>query len=142
MSVLVDFQKDDEKQTQKGNNKNKKPLNRLLVKGAANMVVDRCTHIKYRDGSIGRMTNVLKKEIDSKITDMATRPLRCIALAIKEESQLPKSLKNFQSNDDIRNHPLLKDPNKYEDIESGLTLVGIVGIKDPARPEVADSILK
>ena len=142
MSVLVDFQKDDEKQTQKGNNKNKKPYNRLLVKGAANMVVDRCTHIKYRDGSIGRMTNVLKKEIDSKITDMATRPLRCIALAIKEESQLPKSLKNFQSNDDIRNHPLLKDPNKYEDIESGLTLVGIVGIKDPARPEVADSILK
>ena len=37
-------------------------------------------------------------------------------------------------------HPLLKDSSKYKDIESGLTLVGIVGIKDPARPEVADSI--
>jgi Ca2+-transporting ATPase len=138
MSVLVDFQ--NEKQQQKGSNN--KPYNRLLVKGAANMVVDRCTHVKYRDGSIGRMTNVLKREIESKITDMATRPLRCIALAIKDESQLPNSLKNFQKKDDIRNHPLLKDPNKYKDIESGLTLVGIVGIKDPARPEVADSILK
>jgi Ca2+-transporting ATPase len=41
----------------------------------------------------------------------------------------------------IRNHPLLSDATKYADIESGLTLCGIVGIKDPARPEVAKSIL-
>jgi magnesium-transporting ATPase (P-type) len=33
-------------------------------------------------------------------------------------------------------HLLLKDFSKYKDIESRLTLVGIVGIKDPARPEV------
>jgi Ca2+-transporting ATPase len=141
-------QKQKLQQQQKGNtnksNNNNKPHNRLLVKGAANMVVDRCTHVKYRDGSIGRLTPSLKREIECKITDMATRPLRCIALAIKDELKLPASLKNFQpkSDEDIRNHPLLKDPNKYEDIESGLTLVGIVGIKDPARPEVADSILK
>jgi Ca2+-transporting ATPase len=37
-------------------------------------------------------------------------------------------------------HPLWKDPSKYKDIESGLMLVGIVGIKDPARPELAASI--
>jgi len=43
--------------------------------------------------------------------------------------------------DAARKHPLLSDLSKYADIESGLTLVGIVGIKDPARPEVADSIL-
>jgi len=40
----------------------------------------------------------------------------------------------------MRAHPLLKDSSKYKDIESGLTLVGIVGIKDPARPEVPASI--
>mmetsp|Transcript_20698 Transcript_20698/g.23720 ORF Transcript_20698/g.23720 Transcript_20698/m.23720 type:complete len:423 (+) Transcript_20698:845-2113(+) len=119
------------------------------------MVVNRCTHVKYRDGSVSRLTASLKQDIEAKITDMATRPLRCLALAIKEESKLPSSLKHYQptnnnnendsnsnDNNSIRNHPLLSDPNTYEDIESGLTLVGLVGIKDPARPEVADSIRK
>uniref|UniRef100_A0A7S2UFA2 Cation-transporting P-type ATPase C-terminal domain-containing protein n=1 Tax=Attheya septentrionalis TaxID=420275 RepID=A0A7S2UFA2_9STRA len=44
--------------------------------------------------------------------------------------------------EEASHHPLLKDTGKYADIESGLTLVGIVGIKDPARPEAADSILQ
>jgi len=108
------------------------------------MVLDRCTHIKYSDGSVSKITGSMRRELEAKITDMATRPLRCLALATKDESKLPNSLKNFQPLDDndVREHPLLKDPSKYEDIESGLTLVGLVGIKDPARPEVADSIRK
>ena len=134
MSVLANF----------NNNNNSKAHNRLLVKGAANMVVDRCTHVKYRDGTVTKITGSLRREIEAKITDMATRPLRCLALAMKDESKLQASLRHFQPRDDndVRNHPLLKDPTKYEDIESGLTLVGLVGIKDPARPEVADSIMK
>ncbi len=136
MSVLADFS---------GNPDNaKKTQNRLLVKGAANMVLDRCTHVKYDDGSVSKITGSLRRKLEKKITNMATRPLRCLALATKDESKLQNSLKNFQPNNDndIREHPLLKDPSKYEDIESGLTLVGLVGIKDPARPEVADSIRK
>jgi Ca2+-transporting ATPase len=39
-------------------------------------------------------------------------------------------------------HPLLSNPQNYASIESGLTWVGLVGIKDPARPEVAESIKK
>ena len=133
MSVVADFSGNPEK-----------IQNRLMVKGAANMVLDRCTHVKYRDGSVSKITGSLRRELEAKITDMATRPLRCLALATKDESSLPNSLKNFSPTDDndIREHPLLKDPSKYEDIESGLTLVGLVGIKDPARPEVADSIRK
>lgn len=134
MSVLADF----------SGNPNKKARNQLLVKGAANMVLDRCTHIKYRDGSVSKINGSMRRELEKKITDMATRPLRCLALATKDESKLQSSLKNFKPVDDndVREHPLLKDPSKYEDIESGLTLVGLVGIKDPARPEVADSIQK
>jgi Ca2+-transporting ATPase len=51
-------------------------------------------------------------------------------------------LREYDPEDDgeVSKHPLLSDPSTYADIESGLTLVGIVGIKDPARPEVADSI--
>jgi P-type Ca2+ transporter type 2C len=73
---------------------------------------------------------------------MAARPLRCLALAIKERYQLDESLQTFVSEEegDVSKHPLLSNPDTYRNIESGLTLVGIVGIKDPARPEAAESI--
>ena len=103
------------------------------------MVLDRCTHVKYRDGKVVKLTGTLKRSIEDKIKELATRPLRCLALAVKDEPKLEKSLQKFDGTDPAGN-PLLRDPTKYKDIESGLTLVGIVGIKDPARPEVADSI--
>ncbi|KAG7350911.1 calcium-transporting ATPase [Nitzschia inconspicua] len=129
MSVLSDFSHSGGKSMQ----------NRLLVKGAANMVLDRCSHVKQRDGKVVKINPRLKRDLETKITQMATRPLRCLALAVKDTHDLPRSLQAFDGRD-IGNNPLLRDPSKYRDIESGLTLVGIVGIKDPARPEVADSI--
>ncbi|CAJ1961317.1 unnamed protein product [Cylindrotheca closterium] len=115
--------------------------NRLLVKGAPNLLLERCTRIKDRDGKVTKLTGAMRWEIQAKITELAQRPLRCLALAVKDGKDLEKSLARFDGKDSSK-HPLLKDPSKYKDIESGLTLVGIVGIKDPARPEVADSILK
>lgn len=140
MSVLADFSKVN------NNNKKKKKTNqqyhnRLLVKGAPNLLLERCTHIKYPDGSVVKLTGPIRRSIQDKLTKLAQRPLRCLALAIKDEDKLDSSLANFDGQD-AASHPLLKDPSKYKDIESGLTLVGIVGIKDPARPEVADSILQ
>jgi len=129
MSVLADF---SQRFGMKGQN-------RLLVKGAPNLLLERCTHVKYRDGTVVKLTGPLRREIQTKVAELATRPLRCLALAVKD--RLEPTLSNFDGHDPS-NHPLLKDPSKYKDIESGLTLVGIVGIKDPARPEVADSIEK
>jgi P-type Ca2+ transporter type 2C len=122
--------------------KPKRPGNRLLVKGAPNLLIERCTHVKYRDGTVVRMTGHLRREIEAKVSELATRPLRCLALAVKESKQLEDSLRRFSPKDDreVARHPLLADSSNYRSIESGLTLVGIVGIKDPARPGVADSI--
>ena len=137
MSVLADFS------SFPLNSKSKKasngPTNRLLVKGAPNLLIERCTHIKYRDGTVAKMTASLRRSIEAKLTELATRPLRCLALAVKDYNKLDSSLASFDGNDAASN-PLLKDSSKYKDIESGLTLIGIVGIKDPARPEVAQSI--
>lgn len=113
--------------------------NRLLVKGAPNLLLERCTHVKDRNGKIVKLTGTLKRQLQLKITELATRPLRCLALAVKDSRKLQSSLVNFDGNNASK-HPLLKDSSKYKDIETGLTLVGIIGIKDPARPEVADSI--
>lgn len=120
----------------------RKAGNRLLVKGAPNLLIDRCTHVKFRDGTVSKMTGELRREIQEKTTELAVRPLRCLALAVKETDALENSLKDYNPEVDgeMNKHPLLSDPTTYVDIESGLTLVGIVGIKDPARPEVADSI--
>jgi Ca2+-transporting ATPase len=117
--------------------------NRLLVKGAPNMLLERCTHAKLRDGTIIKLDGKLRRQIEQKTTELATRPLRCLALAVKETNQLEQSLRHYSQNaDNDTRHPLLSDPQNYASIESGLTWVGMVGIKDPARPEVAESIKK
>jgi Ca2+-transporting ATPase len=116
--------------------------NRLLVKGAPNLLMERCTHVKFRDGTVARLSGQLRRGLEAKLSEMAARPLRCLALAIKEHDDLEESLKDFdpKSERDIAKHPLLSDASNYRNIESGLCLLGIVGIKDPARPEVAESI--
>lgn len=119
--------------------------NRLLVKGAPNLLLERCTHAKLRDGTVVKLDGKLRRQIEQKTTELATRPLRCLALAVKETDKLEDSLRRYSldsTGDPDERHPLLSDPTNYASIESGLTWVGMVGIKDPARPEVAESITK
>lgn len=139
MSVLCEFSKEVNKQKKA---KSRPAGNRLLVKGAPNLLLERCTHVKTRSGAVVRLNGELRRNIEQKVSEMAARPLRCLALAVKENDHLESSLKKFapESEGDIGKHPLLSKPESYKHIESGLTLVGITGIKDPARPEVADSI--
>ncbi len=118
--------------------------NRLLVKGAPNLLLERCTHVKLRDGTVVKLNGKLRRQIEEKTTDLATRPLRVLALAVKETDKLEESLMHYSHDvhDDDERHPLLSNPDNYASIETGLTWVGMIGIKDPARPEVADSINK
>lgn len=104
---------------------------RLLVKGAPESILDRCSHaILGADGKkvpINRsMTDLLSKEV----VDFGNRGLRVIALA---------------SIDDVSSNPLLKSAkstDEYARIEQNMTLIGLVAMLDPPRPEVAQSIRK
>lgn len=144
MSVLCDFPRGDypDATDYHAGVKSRKSGNRLLVKGAPNLLIERCTHVKFRDGTVSKLTGALRRSIEEKVSEMAARPLRCLALAVKDNDALEESLRTFKPVDerDIARHPLLSDSSTYRYVESGLTLVGVVGIKDPARPEVADSI--
>jgi Ca2+-transporting ATPase len=144
MSVLCGFSKGDypSAAAYRSGVKSRKAGNRLLIKGAPNLLIERCTNVKFRDGTIAPMTGALRRSIEDQVSKMAARPLRCLALAIKDQDALDDSLKSFEPDNDraVSRHPLLSDPTNYRSVESGLTLVGIVGIKDPARPEVAESI--
>ena len=118
--------------------------NQLLVKGAPNLLLQRCTHIKLRNGETVPLNGSMRRMIEEKTSELAQRPLRCLALAVKDTDMLESSLQYYdpELDGESSKHPLLKDSANYAGIESGLTLVGIIGIKDPARPEVAGSIQK
>ncbi|KFY03675.1 hypothetical protein O988_01314 [Pseudogymnoascus sp. VKM F-3808] len=104
---------------------------RLLVKGAPEAVIDRCTHaILGANGKKVKLTKKLSEALLKEVTDYGNRGLRVIALA---------------SADDVQGNPLLKKAKTTEDylkLEQNLTLVGLVGMLDPPRPEVAGSIRK
>ncbi|CAH8455817.1 unnamed protein product [Heterobilharzia americana] len=109
------------KQTSDSNDK-------LFVKGAPESILDRCTYVRTASGKL-LLTSGLKDEILRKIATYATgrETLRCLALATRDD---PPSYSQFD----------LKDPKNFKDYESELTLVGVVGMVDPPRSEVASSI--
>ncbi|KAL7433272.1 hypothetical protein ACHAXM_006637 [Skeletonema potamos] len=109
---------------------------KLLVKGAPNMLLKRCTFVKLRDGSVIPLSSDLRDKIESTIGSIGNKALRCIGLAVKRgESLEPQLRKEGRSYIE-----LLKDSSKYEIFETGLTFVGIVAIRDPPRDGVAESI--
>ncbi|RDW77081.1 calcium-transporting ATPase-2 [Coleophoma cylindrospora] len=104
---------------------------RLLVKGAPEAIIDRCTStLVGANGKKIPMTKSLSDLLLKEVVEYGNRGLRVIALA---------SLENVASN------PLLKKAkttSEYSQLEQNLTLIGLVGMLDPPRPEVAGSIRK
>ncbi|GAW16009.1 hypothetical protein ANO14919_054310 [Xylariales sp. No.14919] len=104
---------------------------KLLVKGAPESIIERCTHTLV--GANGKRVPLDKKLSDlllKEVVDYGNRGLRVIALA---------------SVDDVGSSPLIntaQTPAHYAQLEQNLTLLGLVGMLDPPRPEVADAIKK
>jgi Ca2+ transporting ATPase len=104
---------------------------RLLVKGAPESIIDRCTHALV--GAHGKrvpLSEKLSELLLREVVDYGNKGLRVIALA---------------SADDVASNPLLKKAKttqEYSQLEQSLTLLGLVGMLDPPRPEVAGSIRK
>lgn len=115
--------------------------NILFVKGAAEMVLSRCSKLMLTDGRIITISEGMRKEISSKLMDMASKPLRCLALAFRSGPGLGV-LNNVKTSEEASKLPELKNSMHYGTVESDLTLVGVCGIKDPARPEAGEAILK
>jgi P-type Ca2+ transporter type 2C len=115
---------------------------RLFVKGAAEVVLQRCNRIKLEEnGKIIQITPQIREIINQKIAEMAQRPQRCIALAYAEGPSLGP-LNDITSEDDAKAAASLRDANNFIHFETDMVLVGLVGIQDPARPEAADAILR
>jgi Ca2+ transporting ATPase len=92
---------------------------RLHMKGASEIVLQKCTKILNQSGEIVSLTkDHLNYLLNNVIEPMACDGLRTICIAYKDFSSLPNDW-----NDEI---------SVFED----LTCVCICGIEDPVRPEV------
>ncbi|XP_039264361.1 plasma membrane calcium-transporting ATPase 2-like isoform X2 [Styela clava] len=99
---------------------------RLYTKGASEIILKKCSHILGDDGSARKFTAMERQSlITNVIESMASDGLRTIGLAYR----------NFTSDG-------LPDWEQENTVVSNLTLIGVVGIEDPVRPEVPDAIKK
>jgi Ca2+ transporting ATPase len=105
-------------------------LPRLLVKGAPESILERCTSaIVGSEGKQIAMSGKLSSLLSQQISAYANRGLRVIALASIDNVTSPLSTS-------------AKTNGEYQRLEQGMTFVGLVAMLDPPRPEVAESIRK
>jgi Ca2+-transporting ATPase len=91
----------------------------LLVKGAPEVVLDRCEFAIGGDGRRGTLTTADRDAIASMVQEEAGRGVRVLALARR---------------------PLDRSPASIEEIETGLELVGLAGLRDPSRAEAPAAV--
>ncbi|KAF5738869.1 calcium-transporting ATPase 12 plasma membrane-type [Tripterygium wilfordii] len=96
-------------------------------KGAAEMILAMCSNYCESNGIIKPMTETGRNTFEKIIQGMAASSLRCIAFAHK---QVLEEEKGDGDGEEARQR--LK--------EDGLTLLGIVGLKDPCRPGVKKAV--
>lgn len=104
---------------------------KLLVKGAPESIIERCTNVVVgKNGKKVPLNKQLATLINKEIIEFGNQGLRVIAIASVE---------------DIGTHSLLgkaKTTQDYSQLEQKMTLVGLVAMLDPPRPEVRGSIAK
>ncbi|PKI44802.1 hypothetical protein CRG98_034750 [Punica granatum] len=89
-------------------------------KGAAEMILAQCSQFYSQDGDKQMLDAQARGQIRATIEKMAANSLRCIAFAHRE----------------------VTDPQPHESYleDSELTLLGVVGLKDPCRPDVRSAV--
>jgi len=106
---------------------------RFILKGAAERILDICTHVYSEDESGDSvMTPALKEDINDHLIQMTKYGLRCIGVCYKD---IKKEEVKFDEENKI-----MDDPEDYPEYWQGFTWICGTGIKDPVRPEVPDAV--
>lgn len=93
-----------------------------IIKGAPDVLFSRAKYIVLDNNILSATTSEVQKFIDAN-ESMSNEALRVLAVAYKEITT-DKPLKQLS----------------FEDLESNVTLLGLVGMIDPERPEAKDAI--
>lgn len=95
----------------------------VAVKGAPDMVLELCSHYQRMNNKVEALTENLRMRVLISNDSMTQDALRVLGMAYKITSQPP-------------------DINDLLSLEQGLIFAGLVGMIDPARPEVMPALQK
>jgi len=116
--------------------------NQMMVKGAPEYLLKSCTSVMLKDGTVKSISESEKSAVQEKVKEMASSGLRVLAVSTKLDAG---ELRDYNGNGHTTHGAhirLSEEPESYADFEKGSTLLGFVGMKDPVRAEVAESISK
>jgi P-type Ca2+ transporter type 2C len=91
-----------------------------FVKGAPDVVLELCTHIR-ENGQPIPLSDAKRREVLGQNRDLASHALRVLGVAYRPLDSVP-------------------DNPRPETVERDLTFVGLLGMIDPARPEVIEAV--
>jgi Ca2+-transporting ATPase len=91
-----------------------------FVKGAPDIILDLCNQILI-DGNTGPITEEMKKKVLEINRDMGRQALRVLGVAYRPMDGIPQQCDS-------------------ETVENKLTFIGLMGMIDPARPEVKEAV--
>jgi len=102
----------------------------MYVKGASEAVIERCTQVRVNGANVP-LTSEMRKEMLDLVNQYGTGrdTLRCLALGVVDTPCLRSSMN-------------LEDATKFVNYEQDITFVGVVGMLDPPRMEVAGALAK
>jgi len=108
---------------------------RLYVKGASEIMLDKCTHIirdPSQELSASTMTDENREGVKNLIEAYATNSLRTIGITYRDFERWPPRASRRGDGD--------KDEIVFENICRNMVFVGMVGIKDPLREGVPEAV--
>lgn len=108
---------------------------RLLLKGAPEIVLERCRCYSMEGNRIAPLSAAKRRELLAQLEIMAGLALRPLAVAFRE---LPPEKRPARS--DPAGAPVELPESDAERVERDLVWVGLFGIEDPPRPEVLPAI--
>ena len=91
-----------------------------FVKGAPDVILDHCSHIQ-RAGVAVALTEDGRREVLEQNRSMATNALRVLGVAYRPLAEAPEN-------------------PQADQLERDLVFVGLLGMIDPARPEVVEAV--
>jgi len=92
----------------------------LVVKGAPDVVIASCTHVQRLDDEASPLDEAMRTKITEANKSFANQALRVLAVAYRLVDEKPAEM--------------------TPGLEQGLVFIGLIGMIDPARPEVKPAI--
>lgn len=120
-----------------------KPGYRFFVKGAAEILFRRALYWRQSDGSVEKLNDEYRQRVSDEIQGLASGALRAISIAHKDldyEGEWPPANIRDDSEESEASPDKLIGELVDSNSENGLVLDAVVGIQDPLRHGVKNSI--